>query len=124
MEARDHGSELRVPTTPEHLWDAITRPDASSHRLFVTDDGADVHVGSRVMRRDGDGEETVWGQVVLAERPHRLVMELEPWERSEAFRVTLSIEGEGQGSRLAMVWEPLPGRRGNGGAGSGASKTV
>jgi uncharacterized protein YndB with AHSA1/START domain len=111
MEARDHGSEMRVPTSPENLWDAITRPDPSNRRLFEVEEGSaadDVHVGSRVLRRDADGEEAVWGEVVDVERPHRLVMELEPWERSEAFRVTLKIEREGQGSRLAMIWEPLP----------------
>ena len=107
MEARDYCSELRVPANPESLWDAITHPDPATHRLFATEDGVDVHVGSRVMHRNGKGDERVWGQVVDVERPHRLVMELEPWEHWEMFRVTLNIEPEGRGSRLAMLWEPL-----------------
>ena len=107
MDPRDLCSEMRVPATPESLWDAITRPTSPARRLFATENGDGVQVGSVVMQHGVDGEESVWGRVVDLERPHRLVMELEPSEHSEHFRVTLNIEREGPGSRLALTWEPI-----------------
>ena len=107
MDPRDLCSEMRVPATPESLWDAITRPTSPARRLFATENGDAVQVGSAVMQHGVDGEESVWGRVVDLERPHRLVMELEAWEHSEPYRVTLNIEREGPGSRLALTWEPM-----------------
>jgi len=107
MDPRDLSSEMRVPATPESLWDAITRPTSTSRRLFATENGDGVQVGSCVMQHSEDGGESVWGRVVDIERPRRLVMELEPWENSEPYRVTLNIEPEGPGSRLALTWEPM-----------------
>ena len=107
MDARDFRSELHVPAAPETLWEAITRPASATRRLFAIEQGAAVEVGSRVMQRDDSGEESVWGRVVDLEWPHRLVLELERWEHSEPYRVTLLIEPEGQGSRLELSWEPV-----------------
>lgn len=110
MESQIVYSEARFATSPERVWDALTRTGSTSFRYYDHPhhlSPSQAHVGSRVLCCHPDGTELAVGEVVDFVPPHQLVMVLEPWTSTDRFtQVTLRIEAEGEGSKLAVIRDP------------------
>lgn len=102
----------RYDAAPERVYDAWIRPELACRFLFSTADGEIVRidlepvVGGRMLivdRREGEDIEHV-GKYLELDRPHRLVFSFAvPRYSSEVTVVTLDLERESGGCRLALT---------------------
>jgi len=72
MDKPKHVYEVYIRTTPEKLWEAITRPEMSRQYFYGNDVESDWKVGSSV-RHTKEGKVSLEGKVVEVDPPRRLV---------------------------------------------------
>jgi uncharacterized protein YndB with AHSA1/START domain len=109
---------MYIRTTPDAIWDAITRPEWSQKYGYGGSVDYDLRPGgqfraftSQQMRDMGSPDVAIDGEVVEAVRPRRLVltwrMVMDETKAAEGFtRLTYEIEkGEGGVSKLTLTHE-------------------
>jgi uncharacterized protein YndB with AHSA1/START domain len=99
-----------IRTTPERLWDALTKPEFTQRYWCGTwqDCSWQVGAGWRLMIPDGRVGDA--GEVLEIDPPRRLVLkwrnEFRPELRAEGFsRATFTIEPSGEAVRLTVIHE-------------------
>jgi uncharacterized protein YndB with AHSA1/START domain len=105
-----------IRTTPQAIWDAITKPEWTQRFGYGLRDEYELHPGGKYrgyanegMRAMGMPEIAVDGEVIEADPPHKLVvtwrMVMDPSMASEGFtRLTYEIEeGRNGVSRLSVI---------------------
>jgi len=105
--------ERRLAAAPEQVFDAWLDPGAVGRWLFATPDGAmervevDARVGGRflIAERRGDVLAGHFGEYVEIDRPRRLVFTLATDREGAPSRVTVTVEPDGDGSRVTLVHE-------------------
>jgi uncharacterized protein YndB with AHSA1/START domain len=105
--------EFYIRSTPEQLWHAIVDPDLQARYQFGVRMTSPWTPGSDIEVRSPDGATLLGtGQVLEADRPHRLVHTMVAlWSEEVAAegstRVTWSIEAVGDSCRLDLVHDEL-----------------
>jgi uncharacterized protein YndB with AHSA1/START domain len=101
---------IHIRTTPEKLWDALTRPEFTRQYWVGTTQESDWTVGSSWKALTPDGR--VWdvGEILVADRPRRLVLtwrnEHFPELHAEGFtRLTYELERLDEVVKLTLVHE-------------------
>lgn len=101
---------IYIRTTPEKLWQALTKPDFIRRYFFGATQESDWKPGSswRIMIPDGRVADS--GEVLEIEPGRRLVLkwrnELKPELRAEGYsRMTCEIEKSGSSVKLTIVHE-------------------
>lgn len=99
-----------IRTTPEQLWDALTRPDFTRQYWFGVSVESDYKAGSPWRMVYPDGRLTDSGEIIEAEKPRRIVIkwlhELRPELKGEGYsRCTIEIEPMGASVQLKIVHE-------------------
>lgn len=99
-----------VRTTPEKLWEALTRPEFTRLYWFGVTLDTDWKTGSAWRMTFPDGRVSDSGKIVEADPPRRLVLswqhQLDPQMRAEGFtRCTFDIERKGDTVRLSVLHE-------------------
>ena len=102
-----------LAAAPERVFDAWLDPASLGRWLFATPDGAmerveiDARVGGRfeIDERRGDDVAKHWGNYVEIERPRRLAFDFGTSFEATPTRVTVTIEPDGDGSRLTLRHE-------------------
>jgi uncharacterized protein YndB with AHSA1/START domain len=105
--------ERRIAAPPERVFDAWLDPHAVGRWLFATPDGVmervevDARVGGRFMIAERRGEVLAghFGEYVEIDRPRRLVFTLATDREEAPSRVTVTVEPDGDGSRVTLVHE-------------------
>ena len=104
----------------------VRRTPEDAFRLFTADIGAwwpmEEHSvfgatarvaveGAEIVERSGEGERSVWAEVVESSPPRRLVLSWHPGtEPAKATRVEVSFLADGEGTRVELThtgWEAL-----------------
>lgn len=106
----------RFDAPPEKLFDAWLDPDSVGRWLFATPEGTmervelDPRVGGRflIAERRGDALAEHFGEYLEIDRPRRLAFSFAAVRDSGYTRVTITIEPDGDGSRLTLVHEMDP----------------
>ena len=84
-----------IRTTPEKLWEALTRPEFTRQYWGNMENHSDWRAGSKWEHRNpADKEDPIWitGRVVESDRPRRLVLTwADPANLSDESRVTFEI---------------------------------
>jgi uncharacterized protein YndB with AHSA1/START domain len=103
-----------VRTTPEQLWDAITKPEFTSKYFYGSVIESTYEPGAPYVGWSGDrSQQYVEGEVIEANAPHKLVTTwralYDPETAAEPFsRVTWEIEPAGDGvTKLTVVHDEL-----------------
>jgi uncharacterized protein YndB with AHSA1/START domain len=99
-----------IRTTPEKLWDALTKPEFTRQFWFGMHQDSEWTQGASWKLVFGDGRVADTGEVVEIDRPRRLVLkwrnEFRPELKAEGFtHCTLTIEQEGELVKLTVVHE-------------------
>src|SRR3954453_2264888 len=91
--------EVFIRSTPERVWDAITRPEFSSRYFY----GSRVQMDARAIRHFAPDDTTLWGDnaVLESDPPRRLV---HTWRA--LYNPELAAEAP---SRVTWEIEPQPG---------------
>ena len=99
-----------IETTPEKLWDALTRSEFTRQYWFDTELRSDWKVGSPFCLVK-DGRSAVEGEVLIADPPNRLAYS---WDvvkdgaaREQTSRVTFDIEPRGRVVKLTVTNDNL-----------------
>ncbi len=103
----------RIAAPPERVFDAWLDPQSLGRWLFRTPDGklerveVDARVGGtfRVDERRGDELAEHQGTYVEIDRPRRLVFDFGTSFEATPTRITITIEPDGDGSRLTLRHE-------------------
>jgi uncharacterized protein YndB with AHSA1/START domain len=107
--------ERRIAASAEAVFDAWLDPDAVGRWLFATPGGVmeqvelDPRVGGRFIiaeRRGGELAEH-FGEYVEIDRPRRLVFTFATSLEEMPSRVTVTLQRDGEGTRLTLVHEML-----------------
>ena len=106
----------RFDAPPEKLFDAWLDPGSVGRWLFATPEGTmervelDPRVGGRflIAERRGDALAEHFGEYLEIDRPRRLAFSFAAVRDSGYTRVTITIEPDGDGSRLTLVHEMDP----------------
>ncbi len=114
MNAPKHVYELYIRTTPEKLWEAITRPEMTRQYFYANDVESDWKVGSAIRHRGQDGEVKLEGKILEIAPPRRLVTTFASVHHPQAkgdrpSRVTWEIEPRGEVCRLTVVHDDFDG---------------
>lgn len=102
-----------IAASPEQVFDAWLDPDQVGSWLFATPDGVmerveiDPRVGGRyvIVERRGDELAEHFGTYVEIDRPRRLVFDFATSFDETTTRVTVTIEPDGDGSRITLRHE-------------------
>jgi uncharacterized protein YndB with AHSA1/START domain len=99
-----------IRTTPEKLWDALTKPEFQRIYWFGTAHEREMEAGAPWKMVFPDGTVADTGEVLEADRPRRLVLrwrnEFRPELKAEGFsRATFEIEPAGAQVRLTVRHE-------------------
>jgi uncharacterized protein YndB with AHSA1/START domain len=99
-----------IRTTPEKLWDALTKPEFTRAYWFGVTHDCDWQVGSPWRMTFPDGRVTDAGEVVAIDRPRRLVLkwrnEWKPELKAEGYsRATFELEQTGDMVKLTVRHE-------------------
>jgi len=99
-----------IRTTPEKLWDALTKPEFTREYWFGVVHESEWTHGSSWKMRYPDGRVTDAGEVLEADRPRRLVLkwrnEFMPELKAEGYsRCTLEIESASGSVKLVVTHE-------------------
>lgn len=114
MTAPTHVFVIYIRTSPEKLWDAITRPEFTRQYFHETAIESDFQAGSAVTYRMSDGRPAVVGRVIECTRPSKLVITWH-FEYSDAYRdeppsrVTFLIEQSGKSCKLTVIHDEFAG---------------
>jgi len=73
MEKPKHVYEVYIRTTPEKLWEAITRPEMTRQYFYANDVESDWKVGSAIRHKGPDGKVKLDGKVLEVVPPRKLV---------------------------------------------------
>ena len=99
-----------IRTTPEKLWEALTKPEFQRIYWFGTSHESEMKAGAPWKMVFPDGTVADTGQVLEAERPRRLVLrwrnEFKPELKAEGFsRATFEIETVDGLVKLTVIHE-------------------
>ncbi len=99
-----------IRTTPEKLWDALTKPEFTRAYWFGVSHECDWEVGSPWRLVFSDGRLADSGEVLEIDRPRRLVLswrnEFRPEVKAEGYsRATFAIEQAGDMVKLTVTHE-------------------
>jgi uncharacterized protein YndB with AHSA1/START domain len=99
-----------IRTTPEKLWDALTKPEFTKAYWFGMRQDCDWKAGSPWKLIFADGKVADAGSVVEIDRPRRLVLswrnEFMPEMKAEgATRATIELEPAGETVKLTVTHE-------------------
>lgn len=99
-----------IRTTPEKLWDALTKPEFTRSYWYDMWQDSDWREGSSWKMMFPDGRIADQGTILVSERPKRLVIswrnEFRPELKAEGFsRATLEIEQAGPAVKLTVTHE-------------------
>jgi len=99
-----------IRTTPQKLWDALTKPDLTRVYWFGTWHDSTWQPGASWKMTKPDGEVSDSGEVVETDEPRRLVLrwrnEFRPELRAEGYsRCTFDIEPAGESVKLTIRHE-------------------
>ena len=108
MSAPAHVYEIYIATTPEKLWEALTKPDLTVRYFHHTRIQCDWTKGAPLVYAREDGSRAVEGEVLEVDPPRRLsftwrTLYDEAARRERPSRVTFEIEALGEVCRLALV---------------------
>jgi len=97
-----------IRTTPDKLWDALTKPEFTRQYWFGVVHESDWTRGSSWTMKYPDGRVTDSGEVLEADRPRRLVLkwrnELRAELRAEGFsRCVFELESAGETVKLTIT---------------------
>ena len=107
--------QVFIKSTPERIWDAITKPEFTERYFHGSRSDFDLRPGGAYAGRSADGTVLVDGEVVEADPPRRLVHTWRAlWDpetaSEEPSRVTWEIEPQDGGfSLLTVVHDQLEG---------------
>ncbi len=109
-----HVFQVYIRTSPERLWEAITKPEFTRRYFHQTDIASDWEQGSAVCYRNQDGSVAVEGEVLEVERPRRLSFTWHVLYDPEAAkdrpsRVTWEIEPLGETCKLTLTHDEFDG---------------
>ena len=99
-----------IRTTPEKLWDALTKPEFTKRYWCETWHDSEWTPGSSWKLMIPDGRQGDGGEVIEIERPRRLVLkwrnEFRPELRAEGYsRCTFDLEPQGDAVKLTVTHE-------------------
>jgi uncharacterized protein YndB with AHSA1/START domain len=110
-----HVYEIYIRTTPEKLWEAITRPELTRQFFHGSSVKSDWKVGSPVTH-EIDGKAALEGKVLEIDPPRKLVTTFAArWAHSDdsvkdrPSRVTWLIEPRGEACKLTLVHDDFEG---------------
>jgi uncharacterized protein YndB with AHSA1/START domain len=114
MNQPKHVYEVYIRTTPEKLWEAITRPEMTKQFFYGTSVQSDWKVGSTVRHMGADGKTNLDGKVLEVDAPRRLVTTFcavhDPeCAKDRPSRVTWEIEPRGEVCRLTLTHDDFDG---------------
>ncbi len=102
-----HVYEVFIRTTPQKLWDAITKPEFTQQYFYETSVKSDWKIGSTVLHAAKDGQTIVEGKVIDVDPPHKLVTTFASRSgkdlaalKDRPARVTWLIEARGETCKL------------------------
>jgi len=109
-----HVHVVHIRTTPQQLWDALTRPELTRLYFYGTDIVSDLTPGSTIeyvqTGPDGNRSVAITGKVLEVDPPRRLVHTFVfPSHSDEPTRVTYEIEPVGDLVKLTMMHEGFEG---------------
>lgn len=103
--------ETYIQTTPERLWQALTRGEDTERYYFGTRLETSLEPGSPYRYLGTDGRVAISGTIVSADPPRELVMTFLPgWvpeERTRPSRATFTIEQRGAVCKLTLVHDRI-----------------
>lgn len=114
MNKPQHVYELYIRTTPEKLWEAITRPEMTRQFFYANDVKSDWKVGSPVQHIGPDGQVKLDGKVLEAVPQRKLVTTFAAVHNPDSAkdrpsRVTWEIEPRGEVCRLTLTHDDFDG---------------
>ena len=105
-----HIYEIFIRTTPQKLWDAITKPEFTRQYFYGSLVKSDWKVGSPVVHTDAEGKPMLEGRVLEVDPPWRLVTTFASrynhsaeLQKDPPSRVTWEIERRGDACKLTLV---------------------
>lgn len=109
-----HVHVVHIRTTPERLWEAITRPEMSRQYYYGTEIVSDLRVGSSLeyhrLAADGGRTTVITGRVLEVDPPRRLVHTFSfIGTPDEPTRVTYELEPVGKLVKLTLTHEGFDG---------------
>lgn len=112
--ARRHIQQIHIRTTPERLWEAITRASDTRDYYYGTLVESTWQTGASLVYRNADGSLAAEGTVLEADAPRKLVHSLSAlWDEAVTpdppHRVTWTIEPIGAVCRLTVEHEGFAG---------------
>jgi uncharacterized protein YndB with AHSA1/START domain len=114
MEKPKHVYQIWIRTTPERLWEAITRPEETARYFFGTKVETDWKPGSPIAHVEEGGAHALDGEIVEVDPPRKLVTTLimthdEVAKRDRPTRVTWQIEPQGELCKLTLIHDDFDG---------------
>ncbi len=114
MAAAKHMMVTIIHTTPEALWEALTKPEITQKYFFGLRISQNLKAGDDLTYKNADGEAWITGKIVEATPPHKLVYtfagdKLEDGTREPETTVTFDIEQMGPLCKLTLVHDGFPG---------------
>jgi uncharacterized protein YndB with AHSA1/START domain/DNA-binding transcriptional ArsR family regulator len=117
-----HVYEIYIRTTPEKLWDAITKPEFTRQYFYGSSVKSNWAVGSPVVHLNAEEKPMLEGEIIEIDPPRRLVTTFasrygasssDPCEaatvKDRASRVTWEIEPRGEVCKLTLVHDDFDG---------------
>ena len=101
---------ILIRTTPDKLWDALTKPEFTRSYWVGTTQESEWRKGASWNMRTPDGRVFDTGEIIEADRPRRLVLtwrnEHFPEMRAEGYtRLTYELEASGEEVKLTLTHE-------------------
>ncbi len=114
MNQPKHVYEIYIRTSPEKLWEAITRPELTRQYFYANDVESDWKVGSPVRHKDANGKVNLDGKVLAVVPQRRLVTTFSAVHGVETAkdrpsRVTWEIEPRGEVCKLTLTHDDFDG---------------
>jgi uncharacterized protein YndB with AHSA1/START domain len=114
MNQPKHVYEVYIRTTPEKLWQAITRPEMTRQFFYGNDVESDWKVGSSVRHKSPDGKPNLDGKVLEVVPQRKLVTTFSAVHdaacaKDRPSRVTWEIEPRGEVCKLTLTHDDFDG---------------
>lgn len=116
--APKHVYEVYIRTTPQKLWDAITKPEFTRQYFYGSSVKSDWKIGSPIVHLNEDEKPMLEGKVVEIDAPHRLVTTFasrygkpggDDPSKDRPSRVTWGIEQRGETCKLTLTHDDFDG---------------